>query len=103
MIATLALVLLAGGKPLTAKQVYATGSKSVVMLVGMDADHGYQGSGVAISPTRIVTNWHVVREADEIGVRTAKGDVVRAILVSEDTEHDLAILRVLGVKLQPAT
>ncbi len=54
------------------------------------------GSGVIIDKVRgyIVTNNHVVKEADEIWVRLGPGDDVQARLVGADPKSDLAVLQV---------
>ena len=53
------------------------------------------GSGFFIESSGvIVTNEHVIREADEITVRTVDGDEYKAELVGKDAELDIAVLRV---------
>lgn len=54
------------------------------------------GSGVIIDKTRgyIVTNNHVIKDADEIVVRLGPGDDVAARLVGADPKSDLAVLQV---------
>jgi serine protease Do len=54
------------------------------------------GSGVVIDKAKgyIVTNNHVVRDADQIMVRLGPGDDVRARLVGADPKSDLAVLQV---------
>ena len=54
------------------------------------------GSGVIIDKEHgyIVTNNHVVRDADEIMVRLGPGDDVPARLVGADPKSDLAVLKV---------
>jgi serine protease Do len=54
------------------------------------------GSGVIIDKERgyIVTNNHVVKDADEILVRLGPGDDVRARLIGADPKSDLAVLQV---------
>ncbi len=57
---------------------------------------GELGSGVIIDKARgyIVTNNHVVKDADRIVVRLAPGNDVPAVLVGADPKSDLAVLRV---------
>jgi serine protease Do len=61
---------------------------------------GYQsrelGSGVIIDKAKgyVVTNYHVVKEADRILVRLGAGHDVTAQLVGADPKSDLAVLRV---------
>ncbi|MBN1237528.1 MAG: trypsin-like peptidase domain-containing protein [Gammaproteobacteria bacterium] len=53
------------------------------------------GSGVVISPDGyVVTNWHVIRGADEIRVQLADGRVATPQLVGADPETELALLRI---------
>ncbi len=54
------------------------------------------GSGVIINKQRgyIVTNNHVVKDAEQIMVRLGPGDDVRARLVGADPKSDLAVLQV---------
>ena len=55
------------------------------------------GSGVIISPNGlIVTNDHVVDEADEIKVTTADEEEYDADIVIKDQMHDLAIIKIRG-------
>jgi serine peptidase DegS len=53
------------------------------------------GSGVVISQDGyLVTNWHVIRDADEIYVQLADGRAVEPIFVGADPETELALLRI---------
>ncbi|HSG66940.1 MAG TPA: trypsin-like peptidase domain-containing protein, partial [Gammaproteobacteria bacterium] len=53
------------------------------------------GSGVVISPEGyIVTNWHVVRDADAIAVQLADGRVAAPEFVGADPDTELALLRI---------
>ncbi|MFL2545761.1 MAG: S1C family serine protease [Candidatus Rariloculaceae bacterium] len=53
------------------------------------------GSGVVISQDGyLVTNWHVIRDADEIYVQLADGRAVQPIFVGADPETELALLRI---------
>ena len=54
------------------------------------------GSGVIINKEKgyVVTNYHVVKEADQIVVQLGPGDEVRARLVGADAKTDLAVLQV---------
>jgi serine protease Do len=64
---------------------------------------GELGSGVIIDKTRgyVVTNYHVVKQADRIMVRLGAGDDVLARLVGADPKTDLAVLQVRSsVKVQ---
>jgi serine protease DegS len=53
------------------------------------------GSGVVIDPRGyVVTNWHVIQGADEIGVQLADGRVAVPQLVGADPETELALLKI---------
>jgi serine peptidase DegS len=53
------------------------------------------GSGVVIDRDGlVVTNWHVIRDADEIRVQLADGRVAVPQLVGTDPETELALLRI---------
>jgi S1-C subfamily serine protease len=53
------------------------------------------GSGAVIDRAgHILTNYHVVEDADEIQVTLAGGKLYPATLVGHDAEHDIAILKV---------
>ncbi len=53
------------------------------------------GSGVVIDPRGyIVTNWHVVRDADEVRVQLADGRVAIPTVVGADPETELALLKI---------
>jgi len=62
------------------------------------------GSGFIIdSSGYIVTNHHVIAEADEISVRLADDTTLEATLVGSDEKTDLALLKVESDKPLPAT
>jgi len=53
------------------------------------------GSGVVVSPEGyILTNYHVIAEADEIEVASNDGRKYKAKVVGSDPESDLAVLRI---------
>ena len=53
------------------------------------------GSGVIVDPSgQIVTNHHVVADADQIQVQLADGRVAEAKVVGRDPDTDLALLRI---------
>lgn len=52
------------------------------------------GSGFLLTPDGyLVTNNHIVQDADSVYVQSQKGDVFKAKIVHTDREHDLAILQ----------
>src|SRR5882672_4441656 len=55
----------------------------------------YLGSGVVIDARGyVVTNWHVIIDADEIRVQLADGRVATPTIVGADPETELALLRI---------
>jgi Do/DeqQ family serine protease len=53
------------------------------------------GSGVIIqSNGYILTNYHVIKQRDEIHVRLNDGKVAKAVLIGSDPDTDLAILKI---------
>ncbi|HRK38443.1 MAG TPA: trypsin-like peptidase domain-containing protein [Burkholderiaceae bacterium] len=53
------------------------------------------GSGVVVSPAGyVLTNNHVIEEADDIEVMFSDGVVVKATIIGTDPETDLAVLKV---------
>jgi len=62
------------------------------------------GSGVIIqSNGYILTNYHVIKQRDEIRVRLSDGKVVEAELIGSDPDTDLAILKIDLEKLPSLT
>ena len=55
-------------------------------------DVGGIGSGVLISPTRVLTAAHVVQAANEVVVEFPDGEVLRASVVASRPSHDVALL-----------
>ncbi len=94
--------------------IYDRGNPSVVNIYVMDlknsngwmfAQEG-QGSGfVWDREGHIVTNAHVVQDADTIGVRFYDGTVSIGEVIGEDLDSDLAVIRIdaEGYDLQPVT
>jgi serine protease Do len=63
---------------------------------------GGTGSGVLISPTEVMTAAHVVQTADEVQLEFPTGEVVRALVTSSRTTHDVALLQITEpVSVQP--
>ena len=56
---------------------------------------GSLGSGFVISPDGIIiTNNHVIENADEIDINFSNGRVLKAELIGRDSDTDLAVLKV---------
>lgn len=75
--------------------VYRDASPSVVAISVTNAAGGGNGSGFVIDHAgNIVTNAHVVDEADEIAVEFYQGGIYRAKLVGLDLASDIAVIKV---------
>ena len=69
-----------------------------------DQDQEASGSGVIISNDRyIVTNNHVVEDADEIKVSLYNSREYKAKLIGTDPSTDLAVIKIEAINLQPLT
>jgi len=67
-----------------------------------DVPHQGSGSGFVIDPQGfILTNYHVIEDADRIAVTFADGRTVRATVVGSDPAIDVALLHVNGVSNLP--
>jgi S1-C subfamily serine protease len=62
------------------------------------------GSGVIVSANGLIlTNNHVIENANTLSVTTADGQELSATVVKADPDHDLAVIRATGGNLTPAT
>src|SRR6187399_1760215 len=62
------------------------------------------GSGVVVSSNGLIlTNNHVIENADTLTVATADGQQLDATVVKADPVHDIAVIRATGGTLTPAT
>ncbi len=67
-----------------------------------DVPHQGSGSGFVIDPQGfILTNYHVIEDADRIAVTFADGRTLRASVVGSDPAIDVALLHVNGVSNLP--
>lgn len=71
-----------------AGKLYSRLKNSVVTI---ETDSG-NGSGFIVSPNLIVTNGHVVEGALTVRVRFSKGQKVKAILLAQDKQRDVAVV-----------
>jgi S1-C subfamily serine protease len=61
------------------------------------------GSGIVVSASGLIlTNYHVVENANTLSVATADGQTLVATVVSTDAAHDLAVIRATGGELKAA-
>jgi serine protease Do len=60
------------------------------------------GSGVIVSPERVITNAHVVRR-DDVSVESWDGKQMRASCLRLDARRDLALLSAPGLQSEPAS
>ncbi len=70
-------------------------SMSRLGIKSAPANYGNTGTGFALSSDGyIVTNYHVVRDADSVYVQNVDGDGYHAKIVSTDPTSDIAILKI---------
>lgn len=93
---------------LTPSQVYAKNIASVVSVSCEVVTNGYFGSSVGVSSGSgfiisadgyILTNAHVVNNANTIEIQTHSGKTYTATLVGADTVNDVALLKVEATDL----
>ena len=82
--------------------IYRHLEPSVVAVLVKTPDGGAEGSGVAWDKDTIVTNHHVIADAQAVEVALATGRRVPATVQASDARTDLAILSLKGVDLPPA-
>ncbi|MBS0001556.1 MAG: trypsin-like peptidase domain-containing protein [Thioalkalivibrio sp.] len=69
-----------------------------------DREQASLGSGVIMTPNgHILTNHHVIEQAESIAVVLANGDAHPAAIIGIDTETDLAVLRIAATDITAAT
>lgn len=87
------------GRGMTVNEIYERTASGVVQITAIGTDIGsaaaHQGSGFVLDKAgHIVTNYHVVRDANRIRVSFSNRDTVEARLVGTDPSTDLAVLQV---------
>lgn len=83
----------------------AATTQSVARITGVAQQCGQSqsGSGVAVSPNRVVTNAHVVSGVTEPTVEMPDGQILTARVVHFDPSRDLALLAVDTLNAAPAS
>lgn len=82
----------------------AVTAQAVARITGVAQQCGQSqsGSGVAISPNRVVTNAHVVAGVSELSVDMPDGQLVTGQVVHFNPSNDLALLAVDTINAAPA-
>jgi hypothetical protein len=90
--------------PMSAEDVFSAVSHSVARIETYDPGGRMiaQGSGVATGSSVVITNCHVVRDAQRISVKVS-GNVHDGVVQTADKELDLCSLRVTGLSSTPVT
>ena len=103
-----------GKNAMTDAEVYAAGVNSVVSInvtgtngtnfFGQPVKTASAGSGFVLTKDGfIVTNYHVVKDADTVKVTMYNGDEYDAKYVGGDEDYDIAVIKVEAADLQPVT
>jgi DegP2 peptidase. Serine peptidase. MEROPS family S01B len=82
--------------------VYITNKRLKRNLFSLTVTEIPQGTGSGFlwdNEGHIVTNFHVIYQADEVAVRLQNGESYDAVLIGADPDHDLAVLRINPAKL----
>ena len=90
-----AAVPVAASSQLSVNQIYKRSGPGVVQITSTGGGGQALGSGFVIDKAgRIVTNYHVVKDASKIEVRFSNDDTLKATLVGSDPSTDIALLKV---------
>ena len=103
-----------GQTPMSDAEVYASNVNSVVSInttgtsgtnfFGQPVQTASAGSGFVLTKDGyIVTNYHVVKDADTVKVTMYNGDEYDAKYVGGDEDYDIAVIKVEAADLQPVT
>ena len=103
-----------GVKALTDAELYASNVNSVVSInvtgtsgtnfFGQPVMTASAGSGFVLTRDGyIVTNYHVVKNAETVKVTMYDGDELEAKYVGGDEDYDIAVIKVEAANLQPVT
>jgi serine protease Do len=82
------------GEPLSPEAIFERAAPSVVTVYAADRRGKVlsQGSGVVVGPGHVLTNCHVLKGADHVGVRTTTATAT-ASLVEVKLDYDLCLMR----------
>src|SRR3984885_4160853 len=93
--------------------VYKRGLPSVVNITSKSVSFNFfygqvpqegQGSGFILDRAgHVLTNFHVIADANRIEVKTSDKRTYKATIVGQDRTHDLALLQISAPNLQPVT
>src|ERR1700733_3202782 len=93
--------------------VYKRGLPSVVNITSKSVSFNFfygqvpqegQGSGFILDRAgHVLTNFHVIADANRIEVKTSDKHTYKATIVGSDKMHDLALLQINAPNLQPVT
>src|ERR1700733_10054274 len=93
--------------------VYKRGLPSVVNITSKSVSFNFfygqvpqegQGSGFILDRAgHVLTNFHVIADANRIEVKTSDKHTYKATIVGSDKGHDLALLQINAPNLQPVT
>lgn len=85
----------------TLEELAAYATPAVVLIDVTTVSDTRQGSGFLVDASgRIVTNYHVIRDARSARVKLSNGDVYEEVeVLAEDERRDLAVLQVAGFQL----
>jgi S1-C subfamily serine protease len=93
--------------------VYKKGLPSVVNITSKSVSFNFfygqvpqegQGSGFILDRAgHVLTNFHVIADANRIEVKTSDKHTYKATIVGSDKMHDLALLQINAPNLQPVT
>ena len=88
---------------LTLQELYARCINSVVSIYALEADsisRAHTGTGFIVSPDGfIVTNQHIIAGCDSVTVTLGDGNIYEAFLMGEDTQTDIAVLKIVAANL----
>lgn len=91
----------AGG--LSLQEIYSKVSPSAVSVTAVSQGGSSFGSGIIMSESGyIITNCHVIQDAQKVGVTLHDGGFYEAVLIGKDAVSDLAVLQIYAKDLVPA-